>query len=356
MANTSISNLTAGAAVSATDLVPNVQTVGVGPVKTTAAQLKTFMSASPTLVTPDLGTPALGNFSTGTFTWPTFNQNTTGTAANVTGTVAVANGGTGVTTSTGTGDVVLSTSPTLVTPVLGTPTSGNFSTGTFTWPTFNQNTSGTAAGLSATLVVGSGGTGTSTAFTTGSVIFAGASGVYSQNNSALFWDNTNSRLGIGTASPGFGLVVRSAVNINPIVLFAGPSTGFRVGVAASAATFEAVDTTGVASYQPLNVNGSTVTIQTGGTARVDLDASGNVAIRNVATLASTVATPAGGSTSARLLLGTTAGFGIYYGSGLPTVSAAQGSIYIRSDGSSTSTRLYVNTNGSTTWTNFTSAA
>ena len=34
-----------------------------------------------------------------------------------------------------------------------------------------------------------------TAFTTGSVVFAGASGVYSQNNSNLFWDNTNNRLG-----------------------------------------------------------------------------------------------------------------------------------------------------------------
>jgi hypothetical protein len=55
MANTSISNLAAGAAVSATDIVPNVQTAGVGPVKTTAAQLKTFMSDSPTLVTPALG-------------------------------------------------------------------------------------------------------------------------------------------------------------------------------------------------------------------------------------------------------------------------------------------------------------
>ena len=68
---------------------------------------------SPTLTTPALGTPASGNFSTGTFTWPTFNQSTTGNAANVTGTVAVANGGTGVTTSTGTGSVVLSASPTL---------------------------------------------------------------------------------------------------------------------------------------------------------------------------------------------------------------------------------------------------
>lgn len=34
-------------------------------------------------------------------TWPTFNQNTTGTALNVTGTVAIANGGTGATTESG---------------------------------------------------------------------------------------------------------------------------------------------------------------------------------------------------------------------------------------------------------------
>jgi hypothetical protein len=67
------------------------------------------------------------------------------------------------------------------------------------------------------------------------------------------------------------------------------------------------------------------------------------------------ATPAGGSTSARLLLGTTAGFGIYYGSGVPTVSAAAGSIYIRTDNAGASLRLYSNTTGSTTWAAITSA-
>jgi hypothetical protein len=44
--------------------------------------------------------------------------------ADITGTLPVANGGTGVTSSTGTGAVVLSNSPTLVTPALGTPASG----------------------------------------------------------------------------------------------------------------------------------------------------------------------------------------------------------------------------------------
>jgi hypothetical protein len=50
--------------------------------------------------------------------------------ADITGTLAVANGGTGVTSSTGTGSVVLSNSPTLVTPALGTPASGTLTNAT----------------------------------------------------------------------------------------------------------------------------------------------------------------------------------------------------------------------------------
>lgn len=81
-----------------------------------------------------------------------------------------------------------------------------------------------------------------------------------------------------------------------------------------------------------------------------------ISTNGVVNVSASTATPAGGSTSARLLFGTTSGFGIYYGSGAPTVSAAQGSLYLRSDGSSTSTRLYINTNGSTTWTAVTTGA
>jgi hypothetical protein len=82
-------------------------------------------------------------------------------ASHVSGALPVANGGTGVTTSTGSGSVVLSTSPSLTTPALGTPASGTLTNCTF--PTLNQNTTGTAAGLSATLAVASGGTGQTTA-------------------------------------------------------------------------------------------------------------------------------------------------------------------------------------------------
>lgn len=73
-------------------------------------------------------------------------------------------------------------------------------------------------------------------------------------------------------------------------------------------------------------------------------------------LANNIAPPAAGSAAAAIGISSTANFGIYFGSGAPTVSAAQGSIYMRTDGSSTSTRMYVNTTGSTTWTNVTTAA
>lgn len=71
--------------------------------------------------------------------------------------------------------------------------------------------------------------------------------------------------------------------------------------------------------------------------------------------ASTVAVTAGGSTTPGLTLGTGT-LGIYFGSGLPTISAAQGSLYLRTDGSSASTRLYVNSNGTTGWVNVTTAS
>lgn len=87
-----------------------------------------------------------------------------------------------------------------------------------------------------------------------------------------------------------------------------------------------------------------------------ITANGGIKTVPAPTIMYTTAIPAGGSASDGILMSSVSSFGIFFGSGAPTFSAAQGSIYLRTDGSSTSTRLYVNSSGSTTWTNVTTAA
>lgn len=71
-----------------------------------------------------------------------------------------------------------------------------------------------AVSLSGTaLPVANGGTGTTTAFTSGSVLFAGGGGIYSQDNANYFWDATNHRLGLGNAAPSTTLDVTGSQNI-----------------------------------------------------------------------------------------------------------------------------------------------
>jgi hypothetical protein len=94
-----------------------------------------------------LGTPSSGTLTNCTF--PVLNQNTTGTAAGLSATLAVASGGTGVTTSTGTGAGVHAISPSLTTPDIGA------ATGTSLVLSGNLTVNGTTTTISSsTLVVG----------------------------------------------------------------------------------------------------------------------------------------------------------------------------------------------------------
>jgi hypothetical protein len=68
------------------------------------------------------------------------------------------------------------------------------------------------------------------------------------------------------------------------------------------------------------------------------------------------AIPAGGTTGSGFKVSSTSNFGVFFGSGAPSLSAAKGSLYLRSDGSGTTDRAYINTDGSTTWTALTTAA
>ena len=110
-----------------------------------------------------------------------------GTATNVTGVIGVGNGGTGLSS---------------VGPVnMGLQSNG---AGGMTY--------GACGGLIGAVSAVNGGTGTTTAFPPGSIVFAEtASGTYTQDNANFFWDSTNHRLGIDTATPVTALQVKGAV-------------------------------------------------------------------------------------------------------------------------------------------------
>jgi hypothetical protein len=84
--------------------------------------------------------------------------------------------------------------------------------------------------------------------------------------------------------------------------------------------------------------------------------SNSISAASTATILSGTAVPAGGTAGAGYMFSSTANFGTFFGSGAPTLSAAKGSLYLRSDGSATNNRAYINTDGSTTWTALTTAA
>lgn len=77
---------------------------------------------------------------------------------------------------------------------------------------------------------------------------------------------------------------------------------------------------------------------------------GNLSGTGTVTALSGTSIPAGGTAGSGFVFSAIANYGIFFGSGAPSLSAAKGSLYLRSDGTGISDRAYINTNGSTTWT------
>ena len=288
-------------------------------------------------------------------------------------------------------DVKISALPAATTPLAGTEVLPIVQSGTTDQVSVANLTAGRAVSagsltLTTPLGVASGGTGLAT-LTAGYIPYGNGTSALSTSVNLYF---SGSNLGITNTSPAYkidvvgnGIFTKSSNTSALTDIMAGASdysTSFRsVGLrqysSATTGTLCGLATANLGSVQFINTSGGVIATN-GGTAivfgtsdteRMRITGAGDIGIgtatpgtlltvNGVATLCSGTATPAGGSTSARLLFGTTAGFGIYYGSGAPTVSAAQGSLYLRSDGTTTNDRMYVNTNGSTTWTAVTTAA
>jgi hypothetical protein len=172
-------------------------------------------------------------------------------ATGVSGILPVANGGTGVTESTGAGKVVLQTSPTLVTPLLGQPQSGDL---------INCSGVRLVGGISGILPVANGGTGVTTSTGTGAVVlsvspvFAGNVGIGTGTPTAMLHVTGNGKFGlaeIGSVGTGF-----YADSVNLALRATGPGGSTYFQSSAGATTYGTIGPGGLNLVGNLVVGGA----------------------------------------------------------------------------------------------------
>lgn len=152
---------------------------------------------------------------------------------------------------------------------------------------------------------------------TGSIIFAGI---------------TSGTTVVSTNSTGTGLSFSQPISIG----IAGTSGGLITlnGQTSGSGTISVSGTGGI-----LQFNSNTASI----------DSGGNVLTNGAIKVGQTVAPVSGGTASQAYYASSISGFGVYFGTGSPTITAAKGSLYLENG----SGQLWINQSGTTTWTQIT---
>lgn len=140
-------------------------------------------------------------------------------------------------------------------------------------------------------------------------------------------------------------ITNATISADAIVGFSSSTTGTIYGISVTAGAISSA----LSLTSTLSVTGAS-TLSGAITAGSTISTTGQLSVQT------STAPPAAGASTSGIKFSSTANLGLFWGSGAPTFSAAQGSLYLRTDGSSSSTRAYMNSTGSTTWVAVTTAS
>ena len=154
--------------------------------------------------------------------------------------------------------------------------------------------------------------GTITGGTTGSVLFVNPTGILAQKNASFFWDNTNNRLGIGTAAPSSLVHVQQAadsvVTATPIGLNVDSvGAAGELTAASSVQTFAQIapiiNQTSTAGYTALKINSTETGTGSGLKLLADFQVGGasKLSVNNFGKIVMDATNTAGGTTGAQTI-------------------------------------------------------
>ena len=285
---------------------------GVG---TSTGSGNNVLSNSPTLVTPALGTPSAAVLTNATGL--PISTGVSGLGAGIAtflATPSSANLASAVTDETGTGNLVFTNSPTLVTPALGTPSAAVLT---------NATDLPLTTGVTGTLAVTNGGTG-QTSFTDGQLLIGNSTG------NTLTKASLTAGSGV-TITPGAGSIQ---------IAFTGPGAGSVTSVDVSGGTTGLTTSGGPVTASGTITLAGTLAVANGGTGATTL-AGANIAVVNVANTFTGTQTFSGTSSATAIVLNDAAE--------VATVSATAATGTIAYD-ITTQSVLYYTSNASANWT------